>query len=153
MPEIIVIADTSCLISLTIISAVFLLNKLYKEIFITEEIATEFGEPLPEWIKFKKVENDNYRSLLSNYLDPGEASAIALAFELKEVLLILDDLKGRKEAEKFGFKVTGTLGVLFRAKQERLINESKPSIDKLIELGFRISQNVIDDILKRSNKS
>lgn len=152
MPEIIVIADTSCLISLTRISAVFLLNKLYKEIYITEEIATEFGEALPDWIKIKKLENINYRNLLSNYLDPGEASAIALAFELKEVLLVLDDLKGRREAEKLGFKVTGTLGVLFRAKQEGLIKELKPSIDKLIELGFRISQNVIDDILKRSNE-
>ena len=72
--------------------------------------------------------------------------------EIKNVLLILDDLKGRQEAEKLGFKITGTLGVLFRAKQSGLIDRIKPYIEQLIASGFRISQSVIDDLLDQSKE-
>ena len=107
---------------------------------------------LPEWIKIKNPVNQNYKQLLSSSLDAGEASAIALAFEIKNVLLILDDLKGRQEAERFGFKITGTLGVLYKAKQSGLIEKIKPSIESLIASGFRISQNVVEDLLRQSKE-
>lgn len=153
MPERIVIADTSCLIALTNIEAINVLKELYREIFITEEILNEFGDPVPEWIKIERVKNDNYRKLLVQVLDPGEASAIALALDFDNVLLILDDLKGRKEAEKLGFKITGTLGVLYKAKQQGIINELKAYLEKLKNVGFRISENIEKEILKRSNEN
>lgn len=153
MLDIIVIADTSCLISLTKIRAIHFLKELYHDIFITEEIASEFGEPLPDWIKVQSAKNKNYQKMLFIQLDKGEASAIALAFELKNVLLILDDLKGRKEAEKLGFKITGTLGVLIKAKKTGLIKELKPYIETLLASGFRVSQNIIDEILLKCNEN
>jgi len=152
MREIIVIADTSCLIVLSKIEAIDLLEKLYHEVFITEEIAKEFGDGLPLWIKIEKVKNQKYQQLLDLYLDPGEASAIALALDLENVLLILDDLKGRKEAERLGLTFTGTLGVLFKAKKEGLIKELKPYIENLKVVGFRISPNIEEEILKRSEE-
>ena len=78
-------------------------------VFVTTEIAQEFGEPLPKWIVIKQVKEKKYQQLLENTLDKGEASAIALALEMEDVLLILDDLKARKEAQKLGLKITGTL--------------------------------------------
>ncbi len=152
MHDVVVLADTSCLIALTKIDAIHLLQRLYGQIYITEEIAREFGESLPEWIKIQRVENLGYQQILSSFLDPGEASVLALAFELDNVLLILDDLKGRKEAERLGFRITGTLGVLYKAKETGLINKIKPYIDKLATVGFRLSPNVIDEILKISGE-
>src|SRR6056297_803244 len=152
MPEKIVIADTSCLIALTNIEAINILKELYQEIFITEEILDEFGESVPEWIKIEKVKNEKYKKLLDQVLDTGEASAIALALDCDNVLLVLDDLKGRKEAEKLGFKITGTLGVLFKAKQLGIINELKVYLEKLKNVGFRISEKIETEILKRSNE-
>jgi predicted nucleic acid-binding protein len=64
MPNITVIADTSCLIALSKIEAIELLKELYEEVFITEEIAFEFGEKLPEWIKIDNVKNKKYQQLL-----------------------------------------------------------------------------------------
>jgi predicted nucleic acid-binding protein len=153
MPERIVIADTSCLIALTNIEAINILKELYKEVFITEEILNEFGESVPKWIKVEKVKNINYKKLLDQVLDPGEASAIALALDFDNVLLILDDLKGRKEAEKLGFKITGTLGVLYKAKELGKINNLKEYLEKLKNVGFRISENIEKEILKKSNES
>ncbi len=152
MPERIVIADTSCLIALTNIEAINILKELYQEIFITEEILDEFGETVPEWIKIEKVKNEKYKKLLDQVLDPGEASAIALALDCDNVLLVLDDLKGRKEAEKLGFKITGTLGILFKAAQLNLISDLKTYLEKLKNAGFRISEKIENELLKRSNK-
>jgi len=153
MPERIVIADTSCLIALTNIEAINILKELYKEVFITEEILNEFGECVPKWIKVEKVKNNNYKKLLDQVLDSGEASAIALALDYDNVLLMLDDLKGRKEAEKLGFKITGTLGVLYKAKELGKINNLKEYLEKLKNVGFRISENIEKEILKKSNES
>jgi predicted nucleic acid-binding protein len=133
-------------------SAIELLNELYEEIYITDEIALEFGESLPEWVIIENVQNKKYQQLLDLYLDLGEASAIALALEKVDVLLILDDLKGRKEAEKLGFRITGTLGILFKAKREGLITELKSYIEKLKAVGFRISPKIEEDILIKSKE-
>lgn len=85
MPEAIVIADTSCLIVLTRVNALPVLRSLYGQIYITEEVASEFGESLPEWINVEPVKDKRYYQILSALLDPGEASAIALVLELKTV--------------------------------------------------------------------
>ena len=53
MPNVIVITDTSCLIALTKINVLHLLQKLFDSVVITEEIYMEFGEPLPEWIEVR----------------------------------------------------------------------------------------------------
>lgn len=126
------------------------MKELYKEVYITEEIALEFGENLPEWIRIENVKNKKYQQLLDLYLDLGEASAIALALEKVDVLLILDDLKGRKEAEKLGFKITGTLGILFKAKKVGIIPELKSHIEKLKVVGFRLSPKIEEEILRKS---
>ena len=151
MPNITVIADTCCLIALSKIQAIELLKKLYEEVFITKEIALEFGENLPEWIRIENVKNKRYQQLLDLFLDLGEASAIALALEMDDVLLILDDLKGRKEAEKLGFRITGTLGILIKAKNVGLITELKSYVEKLKVVGFRISPKIEEEILRKSN--
>lgn len=55
MPEKIVIADTSCLISLINIGAIALLKEMYQKIYITKEVSLEYGEHLPAWIKIREV--------------------------------------------------------------------------------------------------
>lgn len=150
--DIVVIADASCLIALTNIEALNLLKELYSEIYITSEIAIEFGENLPQWIKIVAVKNTKYQQILDLLLDKGEASAIAMAMEYSNVLLILDDLKGRKEAQRLGFRITGTLGLLFKAKTLGLIEKITPYIKKLKEKGFRISPKIEEDILRQSGE-
>jgi predicted nucleic acid-binding protein len=152
MPDRVVIADTSCLISLTRIDQLELLNSLYKEVNITKEIALEFGEPLPPWVKVVGVKDAHYMKLLQNQLDLGEASALALGLELGDVLLILDDLKGRKEAMRLGFDVTGTLGILLKAKQKGLLTSVRHQIEKLTAMGFRVSPRVQEQLLRLSEE-
>jgi predicted nucleic acid-binding protein len=152
MPNTIVITDTSCLIALTNIKTLHFLPELYKRVVITKEVCAEFIEPLPQWIEVREVVNKKYQQLLENTLDKGEASAIALAMELENVLLVVDELKGRKEAERLGIKITGTLGVLFRMKQKGLLPAIKPYLEQLQTLGFRVAPAIIEKLLQESNE-
>jgi len=152
MLETVVITDTSCLIALTKTEVLSILSQMYHRVIITEDIRDEFGEPLPAWIEIVPVSDKKYQQLLEGTLDKGESSALALAITLENVLLILDDLKARKEAKRLGFRVTGTLGVLFSAKQKGLIPALKPYIDKLQAIDFRISPHIVKELLTLSGE-
>ncbi len=125
MPEI-VIADTSCLIVLDNIGELDLLEKLYGAVFITPEVAWEYGEAIPVWFNIRTVENVIKKEAFERIVDVGEASSLALALELSESIIILDDIKARKLAILNGIKITGTLGVIAKAKRKGIITEIKP---------------------------
>lgn len=59
--------------------------------------------------------------MLQLELDAGEASTIALALENPDGRIILDERKGRSVAKRLGLKVTGTFGIIIKAKDEGLI--------------------------------
>lgn len=107
---------------------------------------------MPDWIKIQPVSNKKYQEFLDTQLDSGEASAIALATEYEDVLLILDDLKARKLATQLKFKITGTLGVIHKAKQMSIIDRVKPLIDRLLLTDFRVADNIIAELLKLNNE-
>lgn len=151
MPET-VILDTSTLILFKKIDEFNLLQKVYKRLLITPEIAEEFGEKLPEWIHIQAVSDKKYKEFLETQVDYGEASVIALAAEFDNVLLLLDDLKARKLASRLNFRTTGTLGVIHKAKQLSIIDKVKPIIDKLLLTDFRIADNIIEELLRLNNE-
>ena len=151
MPKV-VISDTSTLIIFRKINNFDLLAKVYGELITTPEIAKEFGENLPKWIIIQSANDKKYQEFLETQVDLGEASAIALAKELDDVLLLLDDLKARKLASRLNLKYTGALGIITKAKQLLIIEAVKPLINKLIATNFRISKKIIDEILKINNE-
>ena len=151
MPNVIV-ADTSCLILLSKIEELELLEKVFGEVTVTEVVKSEFVDPLPQWITITNP-SSNFHKGLHYILDPGEASSIGLAFELEDCLLIIDELKGRKIAKELGIEITGTLGVLLNAKQKGIINSIKPIIDKINTTNFRLSENIINQVLFLANET
>ncbi|MBT9171463.1 MAG: hypothetical protein DDT18_01839 [Actinobacteria bacterium] len=86
-------------------------------------------------------------------LGPGEASVLTLALELPDVLVILDDLLARRIAELQGLRITGTAGVLLKAKQQGYVEAIAPIIQQLVNLGFRISNRLQQDILRLAGES
>ena len=145
----IVVADASCLIVLENIRELPLLQKLFGEVYITQEVADEFGVDLPDWIKIKKVQNTIQQNALSLILDAGEASAIALVLETENSLLIIDEKKGRRTAQQLNLKITGTLGVIRRAKEKSLVNSIADLLIKLENADFRISPTLRTKILEK----
>lgn len=144
-----VIADTSCLIVLQKIDRLFILKELFKEITITQDIANEYADALPDWITIKSPSQASNFQILKLILDNGEASAIALGLENHDSLILIDEKKGRAKAYELGLKVMVTLGVLIKAKDKRLIFSLKEEIKNLKAVGFRISDELILNILDK----
>lgn len=151
MPGIIV-SDTSCLILLDKLGRIGLLKSLFGNITVTKTVADEFGNVLPEFVEIENPKNKNYQKILESFLDPGEASAIALALEKEECLLIIDEFKGRREAKQLGLNYTGTLGILIVAKEKGLINSVTEIIKEIGKMDFRINEKLINEVKRKSGE-
>lgn len=148
----VVIADTTCFILLDKIGELAILEKTFGTVTTTDVIVKEFGKELPSWVRIQRVSNAHFLQILQTEVDEGEASAIAFSFEHEGSLLVLDDWKARKLAEKLGLEFTGTLGVLLWEKSAGVITEIKPIIQKIQQTNFRFSTKVVNEILNEAQE-
>jgi predicted nucleic acid-binding protein len=137
-----VIADTSCLIALSNVGQMDILKALCKTVYITPEIAVEFGEPLPPWIQAVQVKDIATLQTIHNSLDLGESSAIALALETENPLLILDDGKARRFAKNLGIQMTGTAGLLITAYEGGYLHDIHRVIAMLRKQNFWLPPDI-----------
>ncbi len=157
-----VISNTTPIISLLKLNRLDLLQKLYEQIYIPRAVYKEiesgklkaFYADLNkvEWIKIVDVQNKMAVKCFLD-LDKGEAEAIVLANELNADLIILDEKLGRYHAKHLNLKVTGTIGVLIKAKSNNLIYHLKPLLEELIEKDVWISDNLKIEILKKVDEA
>jgi predicted nucleic acid-binding protein len=150
-----VVSNASPLIHLAKIGQLNLLHEFFGEIAIPravyEECITE-GEEREEittiknadWLHSHNVADKNLVTVLQSELDHGESEAIALALETSADLILLDDAEAREKARLYHLKITGTLGILLRAKKEAKLQSFSDIIKQLLETGFWI-----DGALKR----
>jgi predicted nucleic acid-binding protein len=151
-----VVADSSPLLYLVLIEQAGLLPALFGEIVIPDEVARElahdnapqrireFLAARPAWLSVRTP-----RSLTPiPGIDPGEQAAISLAEELGADLLLIDDLDGRRAAQRRGIPVTGTLGVLDRAADRGLV-DIRRALDDLQTTTMHLSQSLVQSLVKR----
>lgn len=147
-----IISDTSCFIILTNIGELEILFKVYGKVVTTHDIATEYGEALPDWVEIATVTDKYRQKILEIQIDKGESSAIALALETPDSTVILDDYKARKIAERLGLPFTGTIGVIIRAKLKGIIPSIKPLFEKIKQTNFRLTTEIEIQALKEANE-
>ncbi|MDX1939233.1 MAG: DUF3368 domain-containing protein [Saprospiraceae bacterium] len=148
-----IISDTSCFILLSNIGELELLQRVYGQVTTTLEVAIEFGEPLPDWIEVATPNDLAQQKQLELQIDKGEASAIALALETPDCTIILDDWKARRAAEKLGLDITGTIGVIIKAKNQGLVISIKPFLAKIKTTNFRLTEELEIEALKEAGES
>lgn len=79
---------------------------------------------------------------------------IALGLESPENhLLLLDDLQGRRTAERLNLRVTGTLGVVLEAKRAGLLQRVAPTLELLRGTNMWISDRLIRMVLKQAGEA
>jgi len=101
------------------------------------------------WIQVRSLTSRQQVDLLLPTLDLGEAEVIALALEVKAPLVLMDELTGRKVAESVGLSVTGSVGLLIRAKQKKLIPAVRPLIEQMRQAGIYYSERFVQAILRQ----
>lgn len=147
-----VISDTSCFIVLAKIEMLDLLQQVFGNVLTTPEIAKEFGESLPDWVEIISVKDTHKQQLFEVNVDKGEASAMALALEIENSLLIIDDYKARRLAQTLDIDYLGTIGVIILAKQKGIIDSIKPILEKIKGTNFRISADLELQALIQANE-
>jgi predicted nucleic acid-binding protein len=140
-PDEIIISDTTCLIGLTNIGQIDILREMYGSIIVTPEVAKEYGDTLPEWIAIQAVSDSEKIKILNKLIGLGESSAIALAIETRNALLIVDDKRARQFAISLGLEITGTLGLLIRAYENGILHDIDSVVASLRNFSFRLPAN------------
>lgn len=80
-------------------------------------------------------------------LQPGESAAITRALEIGAALL-MDERTARAYATSLGLVVTGTVGVLIRARRRGLVGELAPLLSALRASGQRLSEALVRQALR-----
>lgn len=81
-------------------------------------------------------------------LDRGESAVIQLALELRAAAVAIDEWKGRRVALAHGLSVTGSLGLLGRARQLGMVPAARPFIQRALDAGIRYHPAVVAAVLK-----
>lgn len=157
-----IVSDTSPITNLIQIRKLHLLKQLFEEVVIPQKVYEELCDyenqkelidARSDWMKVVQVKNQQKVQTLKADLDIGEAEAIILAEELGVELLIIDERKGRQIATERGLQIIGLLGILILAKKKSYLKKLKPVLIELTDtVGFRVSQKLIDAILREVNE-
>jgi uncharacterized protein len=140
------------------------LPALLGRVVVPDQVVTELsagrarGYDLPDplglpWADVRPVAPMSPRLELIGFLGAGERAVLTLAMAEPDSVAIIDDLAGRKVAARFGVKVTGTLNVVLAAKQRGHILAVRPILDRLQQLGFRVSAKLREHILSLAGEA
>ena len=150
MVKIAAVVDSACLIGLERIGRLDLLPALLDPIFAPPAVKQEFGV-LPAWMTVERPADVGMVAALRLIVDPGESEAIVLPYE-KGLRIILDDRKAREVAQRLGVPVTGTVGLLLKAKQEGVMSAVRPLLDALDAKQFRIGDALRAEALRMAGE-
>ena len=156
-----IISNTTPILSLLKIDKLELLKELYGVVIIPFAVYLEIEEgkekpfyqdlTLLDWVEIQKIKNPNSREDLID-LDDGEAEVLILAKETNADLVILDEILGRRYAKQFDINVTGTIGLLIKAKEKGLISSLKNLLSEFVEKGTWLNPKLISKALKMANE-
>ena len=115
----IVVADTTPLISLLKINRFEILRELYERVDLLRR---------------------------ATGLDIGESEAIVLADTSGATVLLMDEMCGRSVAEQLGIPITGVIGVLMAAYKKQLLTTDE--IKESIEIMRRSNRFIAESLYK-----
>jgi hypothetical protein len=160
--EEIIIADSSPLIGLARIGLLRLLPQMARHVVVPRAVHAEVTAAKADapgaadvaaqpWIEVRDADPTVVAPLLI-LVGRGEAESIALAQRDASAVLLMDDLRARKLADRLGLRRMGTVTLLGQAKRERLIPKLKPALDALVANRIFIRQELIEAALKEAGE-
>ena len=163
----IVISDTTPIISLIKAGQLQLLETLFGKVMIPEAVYQELTDNISfskeadivrcsSFIQVRKVNESGAVNVLRRVagLDAGESEAIIMAEETGSDILLIDERKGRRVAKQMGFVITGTVGILLEAYDEKLLSgmDVERCLFRMQECGIRIGSGLWERVLSHIKK-
>ncbi len=144
----VVISDTSVLCYLALIGKLSLLESLFTQVLIPDQVLAECVHagappelrsamnPLPPFLQSVPVP---MRLPETASLDEGESAAISLAWQHRaDTLVLIDERAGRAIASALGLPIRGLLGIITESHRRGLL-EFDLTMAQLEHTGFRIA--------------
>jgi predicted nucleic acid-binding protein len=157
----VVIADTSPLQYLFQVGLIELLQQLFGAVQIPVAVRDEllvgrslgFDVPDPAMFPWMSIRaTPAARSVERVELGAGERAVLALALEIPDCLVVLDDAAARASARQLGVATTGTLGILLLGKERGLVATIAPVLSTLEQRGFRVTDAVRRQVLQLADE-
>lgn len=163
----IVVSDTTPIISPLKINQLDLLQKLFQEVLIPRAVFEEltvnqvFKEEVKKvrecsFIRVVSVNQESSVKLLQRVtgLDRGESEAIIYMDENQGRILLMDEAKGRQVARQMGLKIMGTLGILLESYNEELLNREEviTCLDIMRKSGRHISETLYRQLIEKMDQ-
>lgn len=149
------IINASPIIFLAKIEMIEYLPDLFEEIIIPTGVFNEViahDDDASRWIKshgkqyvceLGSIPDDIYAWDLGR----GETEVIACALNVKDCAVGLDDQAARNCALSYRLKIIGTIGLILRAQKTEVIKNGEPYLNKLIAIGYRINESLLQHAL------
>lgn len=159
----IIISDTTPILSLLKAGRLELLEMLYHTVVVPEAVYNEltnndnYEEERREiekctFLSVEKVRNiESVRILRAvSGLDAGESESLVLYGEMGAELLLIDEHKGRNVAKKMAVEYIGTVGILMLAFDEGIISaeEIRETLETLLRCDIRLSRKLCNKVLR-----
>ena len=155
------VVNSTPLISLHDVGMLDVLSKMYKNVYIPhgvyEEVSVDEGihkDTLLSYPNFliQHITNESARRYFKTALHKGEVEVMILADELNADICIIDDKLAREYAKHLGLKLTGTLGLLVKAKERGFVGLVTPLMDAMINNEIFISKSLYENVKKMANE-
>jgi len=155
---VIVIADTGPINYLILIGEIEVLPALYHRVLVPPSVCEELKRPRapemvrawialpPAWLEIRSPGKSPDAEL--SRLDAGERDAILLAEEQGADQIVIDEIRGRREAKRRQLPFTGTLGVLAAGAEQGLLDLGT-AVDRLRQTNFHIAGEILDRLIGR----
>jgi len=155
----VVVADSSPINYLLLIDVIQILPELFGGIFIPDAVFRELQSAAtppkvaawmsspPSWLHQENVDSPLNDEELDK-LGAGEREAITIALpHPSDTLLLIDEGKGRRQAEQRQIRFMGTLGVLDKAAAKGLI-DLPSAIERLLHTNFHVTPSLLKSLLE-----
>jgi predicted nucleic acid-binding protein len=163
MPKLHTISNTSPLLYLHLTKQLDLLPHLYGTVYVPPAVEVELqagaerGVDVPHvdalpWVQIMPLASASSIPIVMD-LGRGEAEVIALGLEHPDSRLILDDTLGRRIARLHKLRITGTVGVVVKAKQAGLLPAVAPILFALQEAGLWLSDALVTEVLRQAGEA
>ncbi|MCL1884577.1 MAG: DUF3368 domain-containing protein [Defluviitaleaceae bacterium] len=155
------VVNSTPIISLYDIDKLDILSKMYATVYIPygvyEEVCIDGDISERTLLSFpnfsiQHITNENAKKYFKTALHKGEVEVMILADELNADICIIDDKLAREYAKHLGLTITGTLGLLVKAKERGILDLVTPCMDAMIRNEIYISKVLYKSIKKLANE-
>lgn len=158
-----IVINTSPLIALIAgLGNLEILRHVFTTVYVPCEVIEEICIKSNRKFGADVINNDNWLKktyvkmeispVLKNMLDIGEASVIQFAINNKISTVCIDETVGRRVAKLFNLRLTGSMGILLKARKTGFPMNVKQIIQNMLQNGIFLSSHLIDFILKESGE-